>query len=152
MSDWIGIIIAGLALALSIFTWLVQYRRQLAVERRAEVTVFFHWLSSKALVEEPQHGPISVGYHIVLQNRGPAAAWEVLLTIRDARRRTLTLIDLQPNELPLSVLDVNASYPIPFAYEPFLRHARRFEATLSWTDGDGPHERTVPLRRGQLPG
>jgi len=87
----------------------------------------------------------------VLQNKGPAVAREVSLTVRDAHGRILVLLDLQPNEFPLSVLDVNANYPIPFAYKLSLRHACRFEATLSWSDDDGLHERRVPLRRGQLP-
>jgi hypothetical protein len=151
VSEWFGIIIAALALALSILTWITQYRRQVTAERRADVTVFFHWLQSMAHVEIPGHEPVSAGYHLVLLNRGPAGAREVTLTLRDAKGRNLKLLDLDQSELPLSVLDVDGRYPIPFVYEPFSRHARRFEATLTWTDGHGEQKRVVPLRRGQLP-
>jgi hypothetical protein len=152
VSDWLGVIIAGLALALSITTWALQYRRSATAERRADVTVFFHWLTSMARVEIPGHESVSAGYHLVISNRGPATAREVSLTLRDAQARTLELLDLHPDELPLSVLDVSGRYPIPFVYEPFSRHARRFEATLTWTDARGPQSRIVPLRRGQVPG
>lgn len=151
MSDWVGIIIAGLALGLSIFTWAAQNRRLAALERRADVSVYFHWLSSRARVAIPGREDILVGYHLVVVNRGPAAAELVSLTIKDAEGRSLKLLGLDPNELPLSVLDVNGRYPIPFAYEPFTPAARRFEVSLTWSDGDGPHTRVVPLRRGQLP-
>lgn len=151
MSDWIGIIIAGLALGVSIFTWAVQNRRQAVRERRADVSVYFHWLSSRARVAIPGREDVLAGYHLVLVNRGPAAAERVSLTIKDAEDRSLKLLDLHPDELPLSVLDVNGIYPIPFVYEPFTPGARRFEVALTWSDGDGPHTRVVPLRRGQLP-
>lgn len=151
MSDWIGIIIAGLALGLSIFTWTVQHRRQAALERRADVSVYFHWLSSRARVAIPGREDVLAGYHLVLVNRGPAAAEQVSLTIEDTDGRPLKLLDLYPNELPLTVLDVNGRYPIPFVYEPFTPGARRFQVALTWSDGDGPHTRIVPLRRGELP-
>lgn len=151
MSEWLGITIAGLALGVSIVTLVVQHLRQAALERRAEVSVYFHWLSSMARVAIPGREDVSVGYHLVILNRGPAAAERVSLTIKDAEGRTLKLLDLHPNELPLSVLDVNGRYPIPFVYEPFTRHARRFEVTLTWSDGDGQHTRVIPLRRGQVP-
>jgi hypothetical protein len=152
VNDWIGVLIAGLAFALSAATWFLQYRRQVLAERRADVTVSFHWLTNMARVEISGRAPLTAGYHLVLSNRGPAAARSVSLTLKDSGGRMLTLLDLERDELPLPVLDANGRYPIPFLYEPFTRHARRFEASLTWTDGDGRHERVVPLRRGQLPG
>ena len=152
MSDWLGVLIAGLAFALSGTTWFTQHRRQVLAERRADVTVSFHWLTSKAQVTLPGRDPLTAGYHLVLANRGPAAARSLSLELRDSTSHELTLLDLEPDELPLRVLDANSQYPIPFLYEPFTRHARRFEATLTWTDGQGGHERVIPLRRGQLPG
>ena len=131
--------------------WFAQHRRQVALERLADISVYFHWLSSMARVEIPGGEHVSAGYHLVLLNRGPAAAERVALILKDAQGRTLKLLDLHPDELPLSVLDVNGSYPIPFVYEPVSRHARRFEVTLTWTDGHGQHKRIVPLRRGQVP-
>lgn len=85
MSDWIGIIIAGLALAVSIFTWVAQNRRQAALERRADVSVYFHWLCSRARVAIPGREDVAAGYHLVLVNRGPAAAERVSLTIQGRR-------------------------------------------------------------------
>ena len=152
VSDWLGVFIAGLAFALSGATWFMQYRRQVQTELRADVTVSFHWLTNMAQVELPGREPLSAGYHLVLANRGPAAAHSLSVELKDSRGRELTLLDVEPSELPLRVLDANGRYPIPFLYEPFTRHARRFEAKLNWTDGNGDHESVVPLRRGQLPG
>lgn len=91
------------------------------------------------------------GYHLVVTNQGPAAARNVDVKVTDSDGRPLKLLDLGPDEFPLRVLDTNGRYPIPWIYEPFRRHERRFEATVSWTDGAGPHQRRIPLRRGQLP-
>ena len=143
--------IAGLALVFSLATWLVQHRQRRSAERRADVTVFFHWLTSMARVVARDGRNLSAGYHLVLKNNGPAAARDVSITVRDTQGQVLRLVDVDPGELPLAVLDVNGRYPIPFLYEPFTRHARRFEASVSWTDDDGHHERVIPLRRGQLP-
>ena len=151
VSEWIGVFIASLALALSAGTWFAQYRRQAMAERRADVTVFFHWLTEHAKVDLQRGEQLAAGYHLVLVNRGPATARSVSVSLTDAQDQALTLLDVGQDELPLPVLDPGVRYPIPWLYEPFQRHARRFEATLRWTDGDGEHERTVPLRRGQLP-
>src|SRR4051794_6811248 len=128
MSEWIGVLIAALAFALSGATWLLQYRRQVLADRRADVTVFFHWLTEHAQVDLPGRESLAAGYHLVLSNRGQAAAKSVKLTVRDAAGQTLTLLDVEPGELPLSDLDPHVRYPIPWLYEPFQRHARRFQA------------------------
>jgi hypothetical protein len=151
MSDWIGVVIGGLALLLSGYTWVAQRRKQLLADRRADLTVSLHWLSVRAKVVVAGKGTYEAGYHAVLRNRGPASARDVDVKFADSAGRSLTLLDLAPGELPLSVLDVGGRYPIPWIYEPFTRHQRRFEAVLSWTDDGGRHERTIPLRRGQLP-
>ncbi|CUR54368.1 hypothetical protein [Nocardioides sp.] len=151
MSDWVGVVIGGLALGLSGYTWIVQHRRQVLADRAADVTVAFHWLRVRAHVTIPGRGEFQAGYHLVLTNRGPAAARNVDVRLSDSDGHPLTLLDLVPGELPLAVLDADGRYPIPWIYEPFSRHARRFEAIVSWTDDAGPHQRRVPLRRGQLP-
>lgn len=144
-------IFAGLAVVVSIFTWYEQRRYQAAAERRAHVSVRFHWLTDHAEVALPGREPLHAGYHLVLDNRGPAAAHEVDIDVKGSSGQMLTLLDVGEGEFPLQVLDADGQYPIPWLYEPFTRHARRFSATVRWTDGDGHHERTVPLRRGQVP-
>jgi hypothetical protein len=151
MSQWLGVVIAALALVLSAATWFSQYRRRVLAERRADVTVSFHWLTESAEVYIPDRDPLMAGYHLVLANRGPAAARCVRLTLKDSNGQRLKLLDVAPDEFPLRTLDSDGQYPIPWLYEPFTRHARRFEATVGWTDDAGSHLRTVPLRRGQLP-
>jgi len=151
MSDWIGVAIAGLALLLSGYTWFAQRRRQTLADRRADVTVALHWLPVRAKVSIAGKGEYEAGYHLVVTNRGPSAARDVDVLLIDSNGRSLTLLDLDPGELPLTVLDADGRYPIPWVYEPFTRHERRFEATVSWRDDAGKHQRRVPLRRGQLP-
>src|SRR4051812_37528215 len=146
-----SIAIAGAALAVSAMSAIWQYVYRRGHDRRAHVGVSFHWLSDHAKVVLPGREPIAAGYHLVLTNRGPAAARNVDVLVRDADDIKLTLLDLQPEELPLSVLDAGGRYPIPWVIEPFTRHARRFSAALSWDDDDGHQHRVVPLRRGQLP-
>lgn len=150
VSEWVAAIFAGLAVVVSAFTWYEQRRYQAAAERRANVSVRFHWLTEHAKVVLPGREPLRAGYHLVLANRGPAAARQVGIDVRDSSGHTLTLLDVGDGEFPLNVLDADCQYPIPWLYEPFTRHARRFSATVRWTDGDGHHERTVPLRRGQV--
>lgn len=151
MSDWISVAIGGLALVLSGYTWFVSHRRQVRAGRRADVTVAFHWLPVRAHVRVPGRGDYLAGYHLVFRNRGPAAAYDIDVHLTDSEGRSLTLLDVSPDELPLSVLDTDGQYPIPWIYEPFTQHARRFEALLSWRDDAGHQQRRVPLRRGQLP-
>ncbi len=151
MSDWLSAIFAGLAVLVAGGTWYAQRRYQSAAERRADVTVRFHWLTALATVVVPGREPLQAGYHLVLENRGPASAHQVDLEVRDAGGRQLTLLDLAPDEFPLPTFDAGGRYPIPWLYEPFTRHARRFVVTVRWDDGAGHHERELPLRRGQLP-
>lgn len=152
MSDGVSAAIATLALLFSVVTWYVQRRYRTRTERQARVTVSFHWLTELATVVIPGRQPLQAGYHLVVANAGPAAARNVDLAVVDASGQRLVLLDLGPDELPLAVLDADGRYPIPWLYEPFVRHARRFTATISWDDDTGKRqERTVPLRRGQLP-
>ncbi|BDZ57656.1 hypothetical protein [Barrientosiimonas endolithica] len=151
MSQWLGIVIAAAALALSLYTLVTQELRGRRAERRADMTVSFHWLTSRAYVELEGREPVMAGYHLVLSNRGPAAATDVDVTLRDESGRQLRLLDVERGELPLAEMAAGARYPIPWAYEPFRQHSRRFEATLTWADGNGNQQRVVPLRRGQLP-
>ncbi|MDQ2849754.1 MAG: hypothetical protein M3Y49_03300 [Actinomycetota bacterium] len=144
--------ISGLALSLSGYTWLAQHRRQVLAERQADVSVAFHWLSTRAHVTIPGHGDFDAGYHLVLTNKGPAAARDLDVQLTDSDDHPLKLLDLVPGELPLVILDNDGRYPIPWIYEPFSRHARRFEAMVSWTDNAGchgsPRDQTFCLFRG----
>lgn len=151
MSGWVTAVFAGLAVVVSGWTWYVQWRDHLMAQRRARVTVAFHWLPVRAKVPVKDGHTLEAGYHIVLANHGPAPARDVVLELRDSVGRDLELLDLGADEMPLAVLDIDGRYPIPWLYEPFTRHARRFTAKVSWNDAAGHHERTVPLRRGQLP-
>ncbi len=151
MSAWVSAVFAGLAVVVAIWTWYAQRRERTAAERRARVTVSFHWLPVRAKVQVRDGRTLEAGYHIVLVNRGPAPARDVNLRLSNSAGQELELLDVAPDEMPLAVLDVDGRYPIPWLYEPFSRHSRRFVATLSWTDSEGRHERMVPLRRGQVP-
>lgn len=151
MSNWLSTIFAGLAVLVSAGTWFAQRRHQSAAARRADVSVSFHWLTSRAKVVVPGREPFLAGYHLVLENRGPASATNVNLVARSAEGAELELLDVGQGEFPLSRLDAGVRYPIPWIYEPFTRHARRFLVTVSWTDHEGAHEREFPLRRGQVP-
>jgi hypothetical protein len=149
MTNLLSTLFAGFAVLISLGTWLQQHLYRKAAEKRANVTVRFHWLTVQATVTPPGREPLRAGYHLVLTNRGPATAREVDLEVKDAAGNTLTLLDLQDGELPLPVLDAGAEYPIPWLYEPFTRHQRRFSATVRWTDDAEGGSRYVPLRRGQ---
>lgn len=138
-------------MVVAVWTWYAQWRDRVAAGRRARVTVSFHWLPVRAKVRVGDGTTLEAGYHLVLANLGPAPAHDVALRLWDSSKRELKLLDLEPDELPLVLLDVDGRYPIPWLYEPFSRHARRFTATVSWRDAAGHHERAVPLRRGQLP-
>jgi hypothetical protein len=152
MSSWLSTVFAGLAVVVAAGTWIAQRRYQSRAERRADITVTFHWLTARATVAIPGRDPLHAGYHLVVQNRGPAAASDVHLTVQDAAGTRLQLLDVAFDEFPLPRLDAGARYPIPWLYEPFTRHARRFVVSLSWEDGTGSQQRVLPLRRGQLPG
>jgi hypothetical protein len=151
MSNWLSTVFAGLAVLVSAGTWFAQRRYQTAAERRADVTVSFHWLTARATVAIPGREPLKAGYHLVIENRGPAMATSVDLVVRNPDGVTLTLLDVAKGEFPLPRLDSGVRYPIPWLYEPFTRHARRFLVTVSWSDKAGSHRRELPLRRGQVP-
>lgn len=151
MSKVLSPLFAGLAVAVSIYTWHVQRSAERAANKRAHVTVYFHWLTARATVRLPDNSQVQARYHLVIHNRGPATAREVNVEVFDRDGQKLRLLDLSKGELPLGLLDAGIRYPIPWIVEPFERHARRFRARLSWVDDEGPHERSIPLRRGQLP-
>ena len=151
MGDWLSTLFAGLAVFVSVGTWFAQRRYQSAAERRADVTVSFHWLTARATVVVPGRDPLHAGYHLVLENRGPALATNVNLVVRNVNGVKLKLIDVDAGEFPIPRLEASVRYPIPWLYEPFTRHARRFLITVSWNDRTGSHTRELPLRRGQVP-
>lgn len=150
MSEVLSLLFAGLAVAVSIYTLYVQRSAEGAANKRAHVTVYFHWLTARATVLLSDESEVQAGYHLVIHNRGPAAAREVDVEVFDTDGQKLRLLDLAKGELPLGLLDAGIRYPIPWIVEPFERHARRFQARVSWIDDEGPHERSIPLRRGQL--
>jgi hypothetical protein len=150
-SDWLSPLIAGASLVLSAAAVVWQYRYRRDHDRRADVTVAFHWLTSSAAVVLPGREPIYAGYHLVIANRGPAVARNVGLAVEEPGGTALKLLDIADDELPLAILDAGSRYPIPWVVEPFTRHARRFTARLTRDDADGHQKRVVPLRRGQLP-
>ena len=133
-------------------TWFAQRQYQSAAQRRADVAVSFHWLTARAKVVIPGREPLCAGYHLILDNRGPALATDVNLVVQDADGTQLTLLDIAPSEFPLSRLDAGVRYSIPWLYEPFTPHARRFIFTVTWNDEAGPQEWELRLRRGQVPG
>lgn len=151
MSNWLSTAFAGLAVLVSAGTWFSQRRYQSASERRADVTVSFHWLTARATVSIPGREPLHAGYHLVLENRGPALATNVNLIARNVDGVQLKLLDVATEEFPLPRLEATVRYPIPWLYEPFTRHARRFLVTVTWNDQAGSHARELPLRRGQVP-
>jgi hypothetical protein len=137
MSDWLSAFFAGLAVLVSAGTWFAQRRYPSATESRADVSVSFHWLTARARVVVPGREPLHAGYHLVLENRGPALATNVNLVVRNADGAELKLLDVAKGEFPLPRLDAGVRYPIPWMYEPFTRHARRFLVSVSWNDQAG---------------
>jgi hypothetical protein len=68
----------------------------------------------------------------------------------------LIRLSIEDGELPFARIDSGGKYPVQFApdLKEFLesdnhRMVRRFDVLLRWTDGNGRHEKVVPLRRGQ---
>jgi hypothetical protein len=111
---------------------------QRAAERKADVTVSFHWLTAMATVVLPGREPLRAAYHLVLANRGPASARQVDLKVSDPSGRPLSLLDVAPGEFPLEVLDDGSRYPIPWLFEPFTPHARRFRSNCVLARRRGP--------------
>jgi hypothetical protein len=149
-SDWIALAALVVSLATASLTWWERW----ASRRRADVTAFLHWLPAKAAVAVGG-STVSVGYHLVLWNRGPARAADVSVEIQQFGSGTgqaVELTDAQEGELPLSGLEPGARYPIPWALGRDglqFAHERRFEAVLTWSDS---RRRTlhIPLRRGNV--
>jgi hypothetical protein len=148
--------IALVALLVSIATAGIAGWRSWSNERRADVSAYFRWLESRAEVVLPSGKKVTVGYHLILANRGPRRAEQVHVEVyrrRGSERQRAELTDLQPGELPLDVLDPGGRYPIPWALgEDGLRFAddRRFEVEVTWRDGAGKESRCIPLRRGNI--
>jgi hypothetical protein len=98
-----------------------------------------------------------VGYNLVIWNQGPAPARDVHVEVRLARGEAVRLASLEEDELPLARIDSAGKYPVQFApdLDEFFEAdnhpiVRRFDILLRWTDGNGRHEKLVPLRRGQV--
>lgn len=149
-SDWIALS----ALLVSVATAVLTLSWRLISLRRADVTAFLRWLPARTYIQTGS-GEVSVGYHLVLWNRGPARARRVSVKVQfmdGDRPETLRLTDLGEGELPLAQLDPGARYPIPWALgADGLARAedRRFVLTLTWTDS---RQRTLqlPIRRGNV--
>jgi hypothetical protein len=155
VSNWLSTAIAGIALVVSVLTAvtaLIQGRRG---SRTAELTAYFHRNQQKARVDLPDR-KIHVGYNLVIWNVGPATALEIDLEIRRPSGEVVGLVSLEEGELPLARIDRGGKYPLQFAPDliEFFESdnhpiVRRFDVLLRWKDGNGRHEKLVPLRRGQ---
>jgi hypothetical protein len=149
-SDWIALA----ALLVSVATAVLTVSWRLISLRRADVTAFLHWLPARTYIQTDS-GEVSVGYHLILWNRGPARARKVSVRVAfmdGARPEALRLTDVREGELPLPQLDAGARYPIPWALgSDGLARAdeRRFILTLSWTDSR-PRTLSLPIRRGNV--
>lgn len=146
-SDWIALA----ALTVSVTTAVYAWRRGLAAARRADVTAFLNWLPARAYLKVGE-SDITVGYHLVLWNRGPARATNVSVSVHTAEHphKHVRLTDVRADEFPLSSLDPGARYPIPWALgEDGLesKDERRFLLKLTWSDSTD-HAIEIPIRRG----
>lgn len=151
------IVISGSALLVSIITavWVGFGARRAA--KRADVTAYFHWLTATARIRLPDGSEMNTGYHLVLRNRGPANAREVTVKVAQPDGGELQLVSIDPNELPLSILDAGSRYPIPFVLAGGVHEGRsgyrRFVVTLTWRDDRRQiNTKRIPLRRGQTGG
>jgi hypothetical protein len=148
--DWLGALFAGAALVLSALVAHDSYRSRGRASRTANVTAYFHRVSEFARVVATDGTSWRAGYHLVVWNQGPSAATGIRVDIRDAKGDPVPLADFAPDELPLPRLDPAGRYPIPWLPTGEEQRAqRRFEVTVTWSDGNGTHEHVVPLRRGQ---
>jgi hypothetical protein len=150
--NWANFGIAVAALAVSAWTATTNHIRRYREIRHAEVTVYFTWLTKAATVRPAAGGDEHrAWYHVVICNRGPAIAQQVDLKVLDSRGKEVVFVDSPKGEFPLKRLDAGARYPIPWALgDGSQEKARRFEAKVSWTDGNGRQTRELPLRRGQI--
>jgi hypothetical protein len=146
-SDWVTSAIALAAFAVSALTAYATWRWRVIDRRGAGMTVYFHRNSEMAKVHVGEE-TIPVGYNLVLWNRGPGVAREISAAAYNAEGVLLQLVDVEDHEFPLSVLEAGARYPIPWLLER-KEQGRHFRCTVAWTDGNGRHEATLPLRRGE---
>jgi len=147
-SEWLASTISMAALGVSSLTAYRSWRWRIKDRRSASLTAYFHRNGAMAQVRLPDGRDVEAGYNIVLWNRGPGAATNVTLTAFDANGTVLVLATVDPAEFPLSHLDADARYPVPWVLEPHRRE-RHFVCGLSWTDPNGTHERRLPVRRGE---
>lgn len=152
--ELLSTVAAILAFGLSVGTAYRVWRREAEAAKRADVAVYFHWLTTSADIVLPTGGQARTGYHLVLRNGGPRAAEDVTVLVENSSGETLCLLALEPDEFPLPLLDSGGVYPIPFVLEAGRhegkRGLRRFKVTLEWRDGRrGRGHKTVWLRRGQ---
>lgn len=151
-------VIAALALVVSVVTAGLAFYQRWRDGRRAEVTAYFQWLDSLSRVPVGDEGFRQVGYHLVLWNRGPSAATCVAVKacgLRSSGEQVpVRLAALLPGEMPLSILDVDGRYPIPWLLDDEadleFHKSRRFDVELTWRDRRGRRKTTVPLRRGNV--
>ncbi|MBB4714562.1 hypothetical protein [Streptomyces luteogriseus] len=150
MTEWISTIIALCALGLSSVTAFAQHHNRKKEILAARVTAYFHRTSAFAKIRLPDGTLRQAGYHLVIWNQGPASAEHVEVEVRDPEGVTVTLADCLDGEFPLERLDVSGRYPIPWLPTADMhRGARRFIVVLRWRDGNGRHERVLPIRRGE---
>ena len=146
-SEWVTSSIALAALLLSAATAYATWRWRVVDRRAAALTAYFHRNSEMAQVYVGGE-TLAVGYNLVVWNQGPGRAANVSFGAVNVNGDELRLLELQDGELPLSVLDPGARYPIPWLVEPRER-GRHFRCRIDWTDGNGSHTVVVPLRRGE---
>jgi hypothetical protein len=150
-SDWANVSVASAAFVISAATAWTSYRHRQEDVRRADVTVYFHWLTEFAEIKLADGTELPAGYHVVIWNRGPASAEDVGLIVRDDVGHELTFLDVASGEFPLKRMDSGGKYPIPWLLsDKAAQDRRRFNAELTWKDGNGPQHHSVPLRRGQI--
>jgi hypothetical protein len=144
-------VIALVALLVSGVTAYRTWRWRVIDRRAAGMTLYFHrnTVPAKALID---NGEMRLaGYHLVLWNRGPGAASDVMLEALHADGSRIQLLSTAPDEFPLARLDADARYPIPWILQDVSRqNERRFRCELSWNDGNGAHHVALPLRRGEV--
>jgi hypothetical protein len=147
-ADWVSSGIALAAFATSALVAYFTWRWRIIDRRGADMTVYFHRNSEMAKVHVPSGEIQLVGYNLVLWNRGPSTATAVGFRVYNRDGQELSLVDLDDDEVPLSLLEAGARYPIPWLL-PSKQTGRHFRCDLSWHDGNGDHALTIPLRRGE---
>lgn len=149
-SNWISLS----ALLVSLGTAGVAFWQRRVSQRRADVSAFLHWLPAKAHIRVGVD-EVSVGYHLVIWNRGPARASDLDVKVHfmdGMAEEHLRLTDVADGEFPLAHLDPGARYPIPWALGDdglARKDERRLVLSLSWNDSSH-HALRIPLRRGNV--